>query len=331
MFYIYHHTDADGYGSAAVVMTYLKLTSNFDPWASNTIKLISYNYQELDTFLPMPENDIQNNSEIYIVDLSVSTGTLEKFIQFLEMAFKKKCKVTWIDHHKSSVNPEFKELLDKRFVIYNFEKYVDTNYCAAHNCFVYLIQGKYKNINLPEIIRVIDDYDCWKLKLDGTKEFNVGFGLYNRNLPTNPDWYKWLTNRQDSLTIIKNSIEAGKTINAWLDIDDTNKFNQSAFETTLCGLSCCAINARRNSDIFRTDKSYDILLSYLYNGSNYIYSVYSKNPNVYCNKVAEMFGGGGHQGAAGFTTKKLVVKKNRSLFYRIKDKFRCRKYKKSLS
>lgn len=330
MFYIYHHTDADGYASAATVITYLILTKKILNWQDNRIKLISYNYEKLDSFVPLKGIKFEENDEVFIVDLSVSTATLAKFILFIEMLYKKKCKLTWIDHHKSSTDFSFDDLLTNRFDSFGFEKYINTDYCAAYNAFHYLIQQNYSQINFPEILRVVDDYDCWKLKLNGTKEFNVGFSLYDRYLPTNPDWYDWLLDRSKSLSIIKECIEDGTTINEWLRIDDTNKFNMGMFETKLCGLSCCALNVRRNSDIFRTTKEYDVLLSYIYDGESYKYSIYSKNKDVDCSRIAEMFGGGGHRGASGFITHKLVVSKKMSLLYRIKDMWRSRKYKNKL-
>jgi len=330
MIYIYHHTDDDGYASAATVITYLILSHTINDWNSSELKLIPYNYTKLNTFVPYDENDFSLGDSIYLVDLSVSTGTIEKFINFIDLLYRRNCKFTWIDHHISSLDDSFQVLLNKHFEQYHFEKYIDSNYCAAYNCCRYLLNYKLGISAIPEIIRIIDDYDCWKLRLEGTKEFIVGFSLQDKHNPLNSDWYKWITQRDESIHIVKECIERGKIVNQWLNIDDTTKFSISAFETTFCGLLCCAINVRRNSDIFRTDKDYDIYLSYIYNGDNYIYSIYSKKEDVYCNKIAELFGGGGHKGAAGFTSNKLVVNKHKNLYYRYKDFKLTHKYRKLL-
>lgn len=334
MNYIFHHTDADGYASAAITKLYLlatKINANNkkDVWNNNDIKCIPYCYEPINTFVPYENTDMfKKDDKIFIVDLSVSTGTLEKFVLFTEMLYKKGCHLTWIDHHRSSVDDAFEVVINKRFEAYKFERYIDLNYCAAYNCYVYLLQNKLGFKNTPEILRIIDDWDCWKLKIDGTKEFINGFALDNAQLPDNYKWYDWLTDRGESLSIIGDCIHKGKIVRSWQTIDDTNKYDFSAFETTLCGLSCIAVNNRRNSDIFRTNKDYDVLLSYIYNGETYKYSIYSKNDNVYCNIISQLFGGGGHKGAAGFSNKKLVVSKKQGLFYKIKDKCRQRKYKK---
>lgn len=329
MFYIYHHTDADGYASAATVITYLLLSKRITSYNDSRIRLIPFNYENLDTFVPFnSDTDFNEGDSVFLVDLSVSTGTLTKFVLFLDLLFKHKCKFTWIDHHKSSIDDSYNSMLDKRFTAYSFTRYIDTYYCAAYNCYYYLINHLLgmSDIGIPEIIRVIDDYDCWKLKIDGSKELIVGMSLDNVHLPTNPDWFKWLTDRAECLNFIKSCIDKGKIINSWLEIDDTNKFNVTNFTTQLCGLNCCAVNNRRNSDIFRCKENYDVLLSYVYNGSYYKYSIYSTKDNVHCNAIAEMFGGGGHRGAAGFTTKKLIVTKKQSILYKFKDYIRKKHY-----
>lgn len=326
MIYIYHHTDADGYASAATVITYLVLNNTITSYEDSNVRLIPFNYQKLDTFVPYEDIEFKKDDLVYVVDLSVSVGTLSKFISFLELLHGNSCNLTWIDHHRSSVDDSFNALLNNRFKLYGFERYIDIEYCAAYNAYSYLINHKLGYNHIPEIIRVIDDYDCWKLNLKGTKEFIVGFSLDDKQNPSNPNWYLWLTNRGACLEIIKQCITQGAVVDKWLKIDDSNKFKSSAFTTYFCGLKCCALNVRRNSDIFRTNEDYDLLLSYIYDGTNYNYSLYTTKDDVYCNKIAEMFGGGGHKKAAGFMSKKLVVKKNLSLIYRLKDRYRTALY-----
>ena len=59
-----------------------------------------------------------------------------------------------------------------------------------------------------------------------------------------------------------------------------------------------------------------------------ISSLYSETIDVA--KIAEEYGGGGHKGAAGFSTKHLIVHKTNNnkfnVLYRIKDLFRKLKY-----
>lgn len=42
-----------------------------------------------------------------------------------------------------------------------------------------------------------------------------------------------------------------------------------------------------------------------------IEAIYSSNKEIDCSKIAESFGGGGHKGAAGFSSDELLFKKNK--------------------
>lgn len=62
------------------------------------------------------------------------------------------------------------------------------------------------------------------------------------------------------------------------------------------------------SDWFNSvdDSSYDILMPFSYNGryKTWSYSMYSKTVDV--SVIAKKYGGGGHMGAAGFNSDKLL-------------------------
>ena len=64
-----------------------------------------------------------------------------------------------------------------------------------------------------------------------------------------------------------------------------------------------------NSRIFG-DKfnQYPLCIVWAFDGKRYQYSLFSTDKNVNCAKLVEKYGGGGHVGAAGFSSDKLVVK-----------------------
>ena len=65
------------------------------------------------------------------------------------------------------------------------------------------------------------------------------------------------------------------------------------------------------SDWFKSvdDGSYDILMPFSFNGRNgtWTYSMYSKTVDV--SEIAKKYGGGGHKGAAGFNTNRLIFER----------------------
>ena len=48
---------------------------------------------------------------------------------------------------------------------------------------------------------------------------------------------------------------------------------------------------------------------WVFNGTKYSYSIFSSNLNVDCSKIAEKYSGGGHKGAAGFSSDELLFKR----------------------
>ena len=80
---------------------------------------------------------------------------------------------------------------------------------------------------------------------------------------------------------------------------------------------CLALFQYGNSMVFG-DKinDYDIVSLIRFNGSQFVYSLYSNKDNIDCSKIAttlgtfSKLGGGGHKGAAGFQTYENIMYKN---------------------
>lgn len=323
-FYIYHHTDDDGYGSAAVVILYLLHQHKIQSWDSEQLELIPYCYEPNDNFLP---NRLYNKGdEIYVVDLSVSSSTLIKFRDFLDTLKLNQSKLIWVDHHKSSkdVLDDTSNNIKNTLNSYGFTYSVDMNYCGMYNSWLLF----FKDSPIPEIVRLIDDWDCWKHKLKDTKAFHYGLDSTSYYLPTNDMWKQYLTNRGYCLQFIKDRVIEGNAILNFIEQDNFLKY-KNHFDCKLFGFNCCCLNATRNSDIFIEFDKYDVVLAFMFNGDIYKYSIYSpKNSPAFCNIIAEYFGGGGHKGASGFTSKKLVVSKKSTLIYKCKELIRKFHYNK---
>jgi oligoribonuclease NrnB/cAMP/cGMP phosphodiesterase (DHH superfamily) len=318
-YYIYHHTDDDGWCSASVVLLHLLQTNKIKSWNDTNVKLISYSYEPIKNKF-FPDSDFKENDVVFMVDLSVSENTKDKFIAMLLDMKQKNIEFTWIDHHKSSY--DLLSDITLSVLLRNtefFHHYIDINYCASYNCWYYL----FKNSAVPEIIRIIDDWDCWKQRLQITKSFHYGFNSSGVNLPSCNLWYDWLTDRGKCLTFINECVEKGKYIIRYINEDDKLRYMYH-FDCKFFGFNCCCLNARRDSDIFIDYDTYDLVLSFIYDGKYYKYSIYSANKQneVFCDKIASYFNGGGHKGAAGFINKHLVVTKHKSLCYKIKDIYR---------
>ena len=54
---------------------------------------------------------------------------------------------------------------------------------------------------------------------------------------------------------------------------------------------------------------YPLVMVWVFDGTQYVYSIFSGNLEIDCSKIAESYGGGGHKGAAGFSSKDLLFRK----------------------
>lgn len=83
-----------------------------------------------------------------------------------------------------------------------------------------------------------------------------------------------------------------------------------AYESRIDGVKCLVVNRRCNSLIFgNLIKDYPIVAIWVFDGEKYKYSIYSDKPDVNCSKIAERYGGGGHKGASGFVSEKMIFNK----------------------
>ena len=150
--YVLYHRDQDGQGAA--LAAYLKL--------GNTPEYISVQYGE-----EIPELNI--NSTVYIVDFSYKKDVIHELLA-------EQKKVVILDHHKTA-QEELKFTPDE-VVRDNLEIVFDMNKCGAWLSWEYF----HPNTMVPEFIKMLDDYDRWQFKIDGTKELHAfldmnGFSL----------------------------------------------------------------------------------------------------------------------------------------------------------
>lgn len=127
----YHHNDMDGKAAANEV---------YKHWLSQGIKpdssmFIMRGYDE-----PFNQDDY-SGKEVYLVDLSFTDKSIGKLMQICEYA----SKVTWIDHHKSSIEVIKNEELKGKLSEYsNLEYFVNNDACGALLCFIYFNMRPYK-------------------------------------------------------------------------------------------------------------------------------------------------------------------------------------------
>jgi uncharacterized protein len=183
--------------------------------------------------------------------------------------------------------------------------------------YMYCYNLEYEEI--PYFLKLISDYDCWQFNLDpDTTNFIAGIDFYD-NSPFSDVWINLLSyKKHTSLELFNEILEKGKIINEYIKRDNSYYREHFWYETTLegfkddsfNGIKAAVVNKKTNSKIFgELYNKYELVIAWVFDGENYVYTFYSKKDGANCQLIAEALGGGGHVGAAGCRLDYLKFKK----------------------
>lgn len=280
----FYHNDLDGHCAGAVVAHF---TGNYD----------AADYFEVDYVVPLPVGQVGDGEEVYLVDYSFKENTAH----FLRSLIDRGCRVVWIDHHTSSMElerivPEFKGVPGLR----------TEGISGAALAWMWFANSPFSKI--PYAVQLVSDYDCWLYHFgDVTTHFKLGMDLVSNNV-LDPIWSQLFGSHGDAYA--GEVARRGEQIKQYIDTQNTFYREHFAYESEICGHKCLVVNKKTNSWVFGEKyNQYPCVVVWVFNGERYIYSVFSSDPAVDCSQIAATYGGGGHRGAAGFTTSDLILKK----------------------
>lgn len=170
----------------------------------------------------------------------------------------------------------------------------------------------------PPVIKLVNDHDVWDYVYKETSDFQT----YIRSQKCEPYDDVWdmfscwdfmgSTSIDDGFEqdfAVVSAIRQGSIMNKYKKSYEEEYVKRMSFDTMFEGHKCKAVNiALTNMSMFdsiRNDSKYDMYITFAFTGNQYVYSLYSSKINVA--KIAEKYGGGGHAGAAGFRSSKLLI------------------------
>lgn len=290
----FYHSDEDGKCAAFWVR---ELARHYDEYKQAFIQI---NYG-----MEFPFKSISQNEQVFIVDYSIMPEEMEELLKITK-------DVTWIDHHISAI---------KRYENFDCNKIKGIRYDGIAGCmltYCYLKHmtcggiGKIKKFDIsmmeyaPMFTKYIADFDVWKFEYgNDTKAFEMGLNLYDLE-PDSEIWY-WFFGT-NGRRMINDVINKGKILLEYRENWSKEYCKHKGFEVEFEGYKCFAINlAMVTSDNFNSvdQDKYDIFIGFSYDGKLWSYSLRSTKVNV--SEIAMKYGGGGHPGAAGFNTDKLIL------------------------
>ncbi len=306
--HVYHHNDHDGIIAAGILYNH-HIKDNIFCDEDFSFHMIDY-----DTELNF-DNINTGDDQVYFLDYSFSNEhNLKEFKKLLDRR-KNMHDIIWIDHHKTSIG---------LFEEYEIPGIRNTALCGA--AWTYLkVNGilsrwiknnvdldkdasklfHFSEYKIPLFLKFIDDYDCWKKIYLSTNDFHYGLQISS---PKDLIISKLL----NSDSGIEDIASIGEQIQEYLKFENREyHINMYGFEYTLPeehgGLKCFCINRKGNSIMFG-DKinKYDAVIPFFYINGKWKYSIFSNKDNIDCSQIAKTYGGGGHKGAAGWITDKLI-------------------------
>lgn len=320
---IIHHNDDDGIAAAGVAALYLK-RANPD---------VGIDYISADYVQPLSElvsdRNMSEYSGMVMVDYSISTEENAKFVLDISEHANGHMPVVWIDHHKSSIDmekeyPSLKNISGFRivgiagvlltwfFCDANFSSIYYNELLNYHNegtpISMDILDDIITNSRIPKTLVAIHKYDIWDHRDPEIKLFHFGYHISRPE-----EIFPVINSPYCDFSTYSGSVEDGRTIKDYIDIQNKEYRDRCGFETTIYDKSndrtynVFALNTDRATSLTFGEKmdQYDICMPFFYNGKKqaWVYSLYTNKDDVDCSLIAKALGGGGHAKAAGFSRK----------------------------
>ena len=283
---LYHGVDLDGFCSGAIYSKYVR--ENLLPY-----ELIPANYGWK---LPWEKFEDAN---VTMVDFSLPMIELQKLLDIAKT-------VTWIDHHKSAIE-EFNrtDFVDSE----KLHTVLSVDFAGCELIWNYLFPEE----SIPHTVHLLGRYDVWKHENPDVLPFQYGMRLFDLKPDVGKDAWLWDTLLYGPNSVenakVESIIETGRAILQYQTKEDETGAKSSCFELAWNGLRwLCSNRGGRGSKFFDSlwdETKYDGMLSFGWNGSHWVFGIYSTKDDVDCGEIAKQYDGGGHKGAAGFRCNKL--------------------------
>lgn len=274
---IYHHDDLDGRCAAAIMTQYA-----FNKGYSGV------EYREVNYKDDIDVDSIEDGGTVAIVDFSFLPEVMAK-------VRNRALHVFWCDHHVTAKEYGYDDMLGFRDFS---EKGLSGCECTWKFCFPIS--------RIPESVKLIGDYDAWRLEnTPACFEFYEGMKL-NHNHPGSQLWKDLFGfEGRDTDFFVQKIIEQGKTAIKYRDAYCGNMAKSYGYETVIGGQRAFAMNVYRfgSQGFGEKFKEYPVCIAYIYDGKKFTVSIYSEKIDV--SEIARANGGGGHKGAAGFVCQEL--------------------------
>jgi len=252
-----------------------------------------------------PWDKIQKDEQVFMVDFTLQPFDLMERLR--ELAY-----LIWIDHHKTEVQ----EAARRGFNCGGIRR-IGTGACEL--VWKYCMPGD----PTPLAVQLLSEYDVWNHTDPRTLPFQYGVRMKANTYPDNQTFWGRLFNDDG---YVRQFTLDGDMILKYEGQQNAKFCRAYAFETILVTpdhyanaslptarvlIAICANRGFTNSKVFDSvydPAKHDLMITFCRlkpPAHKWTVSLYSTKPEVDCGAIAKAYGGGGHQGAAGFQCETL--------------------------
>lgn len=283
-FHIIYHGDLDGIVSAAIFLNNCK---------ANNLKYILVKWSHYiinDKFI----ENINSSDKVAFLDVSPPIFIFKKIFDKVG-----KENIIWIDHHEKPIQAIVEEFG-------NEFKGVRDKYCSGClNTWFYFESDR----KIPPIIKHVNDYDLGIHEYINTRPFY--YGLENVSMSPSAEIYKVLLySPSENDELLYKIIDNGYEIIKYKDrierynlktLGYVSKFKLNENDEFM---ECIVVNSPNTDHFIFGDlyKEYDFCVILRYDGEKYSFSLRSHKDKANVQRIAQAFGGNGHEHASGFSS-----------------------------
>lgn len=282
---IYHDKDLDGLMCGAILRDYFGSEIELIGW--------DYSYQENEQGLL---DRIEEDSLVYMCDISLSKEGME--------VLANKCDLIWIDHHKTAIDKiDTDNMLDHS---------LEVGVAACELTWRY-IYGE--DDLMPPLVSALGAYDVWNKERYEWEMYTLPVQVFCRTFFTNVE--------QLSIVIEYDTGQFAKEGLSMLAFEKGNLIATSRIGRIVewngykTFITNSTVNPGRLADVVWEEyyEGVDLMVQYYKHErsveegdcNNWRYSLRSRGGSgVDCGRIAKKYGGGGHEGAGGFTWERLL-------------------------
>lgn len=264
---IFHSNCLDGFGSAYAAYVHFNLQQ-----------------QQEAEFLPAAHGDMPPSAvgrTVYLLDYAYKRPQMESLCAEAE-------KVIVLDHHVTAVTQL--SGLDHQFS--NLLLHLDMDRSGAMMAWQYFHQSP-----APKLIECIQDRDLWRWKIPESMDLNTGLMSHPFDFDR---WHQWAHHEED----FQRLVSEGAAINRFRrQMIEQNK--RSVVMGNIAGFTVPIVNCPRaivSELLGELADGHPFAAGYMDKGQRRSWSLRSTKDGEDVAKIAELFGGGGHPTAAGFSS-----------------------------